>query len=148
MSPGAVGQAEPIHFAAREGYDAATACGKTTQPKPATDEWENVTCSHCFSIGLLKTAWAAADRFESRVWFAGRLFDIKIEVEGLPRLGFDGPIDRSSTHVCHLSVKEPSTVLENGVSVRTGIELHDSRRAGEKWSPPPSTRALARKDRP
>jgi hypothetical protein len=48
MTASAVGQQEPIHYQAREGYDEPTTCGKTDQPKPAGD-WPVVTCAACLS---------------------------------------------------------------------------------------------------
>lgn len=56
VSPGNV-----LHHATRFTFDAATTCGKTDQPKPATDEWRYVTCPAC-----LKLAPTMSDRVRGK----------------------------------------------------------------------------------
>lgn len=55
INPGPVGQQTPIHHATvfgPAGYHAATTCGRTEQPKPASAEWRYVTCPKCLARRL------------------------------------------------------------------------------------------------
>lgn len=51
MAPSAVAPGNVIHYCTvfgPAGYSAPTACGRTEQPKPASDDWRLVDCPACW----------------------------------------------------------------------------------------------------
>lgn len=56
-------QQTPIHHAVAFSYNAPTTCGRTEQPKPSAELWDNVTCQACLA---LRCAYAFAEKPEAR----------------------------------------------------------------------------------